>query len=85
MRLTQPWQIIRQDRANIHRYGRADPQDGWDSFFASQANREIAEHMLARARMNPSAAAAIVNGEVLVSVEVWGYGGVGDFLVVTVY
>ena len=32
-RLRQPWQIIRQDRANYHRFGTGDPQDQWDSFF----------------------------------------------------
>jgi hypothetical protein len=83
-RLTQPWQIIRQDRANFHRFGRADPQDGWDSFFVSQENREIAEQMLAEGQMDLSVADAIVGGEVMVHVEIWGSGGVGDYISVTV-
>lgn len=84
-RLTAPWQIIRQDRANFHRYGRADPQDQWDSFFGSQTNREIAERMVAQGRISSSVAAAIVSNEVMVHVEVWGYGDVGQYVAVSVY
>ena len=32
-RLTLPWQIIRQDRANYHAYRRRDRGDQGDSFF----------------------------------------------------
>lgn len=83
-RLTQPWQVIQQDRANMHRFGRADPQDQRDGYFASPANRASAERMFLRGRVDPGVAAAIVNGEVMVHVEVWGQGGSGDFLTVTV-
>ena len=73
-RLTEPWQIIRQDRANYHRYGRADPQDEWDSFFDDFTNRARAEQMLANGYMSPQARDAIVNGAALVRVELWGHG-----------
>ncbi len=78
VRLTEPWQIIRQDRANFHRYGIRDPQDEWDSFFASIDNRAAAEQMLMNGYIEPSARNAIVNGEVLVRVFViTGPGDVG--------
>ena len=44
-RLTQPWQIIRQDRANFHQYGIRDNDDQSDSFFADPANRQSLEVM----------------------------------------
>ena len=31
-RLSEPWQIIRQDRANYHRFGTSQPGDEGDSF-----------------------------------------------------
>ena len=33
-RLTEPWQIIRQDRANYHRFRVRDPGDEGDIFFS---------------------------------------------------
>ncbi|URK87628.1 hypothetical protein LP421_06780 [Rhizobium sp. RCAM05350] len=44
--LTEPWQVIRQDRANYHRYGVSQPGDEGDGFFASAKNREKAERMI---------------------------------------
>ena len=32
-RLTTPWAVIRQDRANVHRFGVVDHLDQSDSFF----------------------------------------------------
>jgi len=83
-RLTQPWQIIRQDRANYHRFGRADPGDEWDSFFASANNRERMERMLMQGQISPRAARAIVGGGVLINVQIFGRGSVGNSIRVTV-
>ncbi|MEM1386180.1 MAG: hypothetical protein AAF748_02605 [Pseudomonadota bacterium] len=38
-RLTNFCAIIQQDRANYHRFGVADPADGWDPFFQDRAAR----------------------------------------------
>ena len=38
-RLTQPWQIIRQDRANFHRFNLRDDWDDWDELFDNANNR----------------------------------------------
>lgn len=83
-RLTQPWQIIRQDRANYHRFGRSDPGDQWDSFFASANNRERMERMLMQGQISPRAARAIVGGGVLINVQIFGRGSVGNSIRVTV-
>ena len=84
-RLTEPWQIIRQDRANFHRYGTGDPQDGWDSFFGNFNNRARAEQMLLNGYISPQARNAIVNGQVMVQVEIWGQGGTGTSIRVDVF
>lgn len=39
--LTEIRQILRQDRANLHRFGRPDPYDEWDGFFGSADNRAV--------------------------------------------
>ena len=83
-RLTEPWQVIRQDRANYHRFGERDPLDEWDSFFASIDNRAAAERMLANGYISPAARASIVNGEALVTVEIWGRGTTGTAIRVDV-
>lgn len=84
VRLTQPWQIIRQDRANFHRFGRADEGDQWDSFFASATNRARMESMLRRGSISARAASAIVNREVWVRVQILGHGRTGTAVRVTV-
>jgi hypothetical protein len=33
--------VLQQDRANYHRFGRADPQDQGDAYFADRANRAM--------------------------------------------
>ena len=84
-RLTHAWQIIRQDRANFHRYGVRDPLDEGDSFFGSIENRAIAERMLRRGRISRGLARRIVRENVVVRVEIWGRGTTGTSLRVYVY
>lgn len=82
-RLTQPWQVIRQDRANVHRFGVRQPGDEMDSFFASARNRERAERMIRNGVIERSAARALLNGDVRIHVEIWR-GGNGDYINVSV-
>lgn len=83
-RLTQPWQIIRQDRANFHHFGESDEWDSEDSFFASLNNRAIAERMLQNGQISSSAAQSIVDGNVIIVVEIYGENGFGEYLHVSV-
>ena len=69
-RLTTPAAIIRQDRANFHRYNAADPEDEGDTFFANAKNRDILEKLLERGRTTGDAYRAVVNGTPLVAVSV---------------
>ncbi len=82
-RLTQPWQVIRQDRANVHRFGIRQPGDDVDGFFASARNRDLAERMIRNGRIERSAARSLLRGDVHIEVEVWRGPG-GDYLNVTV-
>jgi len=82
-RLTSAAAIIRQDRANFHRFGRGDPGDEGDRFFASIDNRAALERMLERGRASPAAINAIVNRTPLIRVDIYR-GGDGPFIRVTV-
>ncbi|MBB2835961.1 UNVERIFIED_ORG: hypothetical protein GGD51_006149 [Rhizobium esperanzae] len=83
-RLTQPWQIIRQDRANFHQYGVRDRDDQSDSFFADPANRQALEQMLRNGSMTRDAANMIVRGNVWIDVDIYGGQGTGRWIDVTV-
>lgn len=83
-RLTQPWQIIRQDRANYHQFHRRDRGDESDSFFADAANRQALETMLRNGTMTSEAADMIVNGDVWIDVSIYGSQGRGRWIDVTV-
>ena len=70
-RLTTAAAIIRQDRANYHKYGLRDPEDEGDSYFASAENRARLEALIARGSVTPRAARAILNGTPLIIVTVF--------------
>lgn len=78
-RLTSPAAIIRQDRANFHRFGVRDPDDEGDSFFSSQENRALMERLIERGRISASARKRIVNGTPYVTVEIYAGPG-GDYV-----
>ncbi len=83
-RLSQPWQILRQDRANYHKFGISQQGDEWDSFFGSVENRAIMERMVMSGSIESAAARRIIQGGSTVLVRVYGRGGIGDSVVVTV-
>jgi len=82
-RLTSAAAIIRQDRANFHRFGIRDPEDQDDAFFADEANRAALEQMLDRGHADPGVIARIVNDTVPVRVDIYR-GPRGPFIRVTV-
>ena len=84
-RLQEPWQVLRQDRANFHRFGISQPGDEWDPFFGNIDNRAAMERMVRNGRINPAAARAVVNGGAMVQVEIYGRGNTGRSVSVTVY
>jgi hypothetical protein len=78
-RLTSAAAIIRQDRANFHRYGIKDPQDEGGTFFADEGNRAALEQMIERGRADPGVLSRIVNGTPLIRVDIYR-GADGPFV-----
>ena len=83
-RLKRAWQILRQDRANFHRFNRPDREDQYDSFFADPKNRENAERIIMRDPIPSPIENAIVRGDVLVNIKIWGEGNTGYHITVDV-
>ena len=71
VRLDNAPAVIRQDRANFHRFGRADPEDEADGFFHLPENRAKMEAMLRAGSITPSASRRIVNGTPLIEVLIF--------------
>jgi Bacterial SH3 domain len=82
-RLTSAAAIIRQDRANFHLFGRGDPQDEGDSFFADEGKRQALETMLDRGKAAPGVISRIVNGTATIHVDIYR-GASGPFIRVSV-
>lgn len=83
VRLTSPAVIIRQDRANFHKFRVRDGEDETDSYFQSAGNRDLLQRLLDRGRTTPSAYRRIVDGEPLIRVSVYRRVG-GDYVNVEV-
>jgi hypothetical protein len=63
--------IIRQDRANYHKFNKKDPDDQSDIFFAKRKNRKLFEQMLGRGTLNKAAQNAILSGNPLIQVSIY--------------
>lgn len=66
--LTEPEQIIRQDRANFHRGLHRDPDDEGDPVFGNPGNREKLEALAKQASLPADLAKAIVSEELVIEV-----------------
>ncbi len=83
-RLKSAAAIIRQDRANYHKFGLRDKGDEGDQFFASAHNREILERLLSRGTSSPGALARIVNGTPTILVKIYRTDSGEDYINVTI-
>ncbi|WP_232796425.1 hypothetical protein [Roseovarius salinarum] len=84
MRLSEPWQVLRQDRANFHRFGISQPGDEWDPLFGSIDNRAALEQLVMRGSIDPAARRNLMQGGATVFVRVYGSGGQAQRVDVTV-
>ena len=65
-------QMVRQDRANWHKFGSGDAEDQGDDFFGTTAARARLEKLLLRnGAIDRATQRAIVNGQPVVEVEVY--------------
>lgn len=83
-RLTSAAAIIRQDRANYHRFGLRDPEDEDDRFFASASNRAIMERLLENGEASGDVIDSIVNGTPRIRVDIFRRADGGNFIRVRV-
>jgi hypothetical protein len=83
-RLREPWQIVRQDRANYYKFGIRQRGDEPDSFFSSVKNRAKAERMLRTGTITHEARRLLLQGDCAVNVKVYRDRN-GDYLEITVY
>lgn len=83
-RLTEPWQVLRQDRANYHKYKIRQRGDEGDPFFSDVNNRAAMEQMVMAGSIEAQAARDLLRGGATVYVTIFGHGGRGDYVNVTV-
>lgn len=83
-RLTKAWQIIRQDRANYHRFGRVQNGDEGDNYFDNIDNRALLETMVRRGSLSWETEQAIKNGQVRVFIDIYGEGRILKYVNVSV-
>ena len=70
--LSSAAQMVRQDRANWHKFHRRDSDDQGDPWFRSDGSRADLQRMLERGgAMSSSTRRAIINGEPLIEVDVY--------------
>ena len=82
-RLREPWQIIRQDRANYYKFGIRQRGDEPDEFFASVENRAKAERMIRDGTITREARRLLLQGDCMINVKVYRDDD-GDYLEITV-
>jgi hypothetical protein len=82
-RLTTAAAIIRQDRANFHKFGIQDEGDENDNYFDNVNNRSILERLLNEGTSDPGVLRTIVDREVSIHVDVYRGEHRGDYVIVT--
>ena len=82
-RLTTAAAIIRQDRANFHKFGIQDDQDESDNYFDNVNNRAVLERMISDGDSAPGVLSRIVGSNVMIHVDIYRSNHHGDYVVVT--
>ena len=70
-RLNSVAAIIRQDRANFHKFGIRDPEDQGDRFFSDKGNRARLESMLNQGYVSQETKNLIINGSPIIIVNIY--------------
>ncbi|MDD1606388.1 MAG: hypothetical protein LUP96_06810 [Methylococcaceae bacterium] len=70
-RLKSAADIIRQDRANYHKFNIRDGEDQGDSFFGDKDNRERIPAMLKKGSLDKATQKSILNGTPVVLVNIY--------------
>ncbi|MBC7282299.1 hypothetical protein [Hoeflea sp.] len=70
-RLTDAASILRQDRANFHRFGKADPDDLGDASFATAEARARMPAMIDKGKLDPAVAREINQGNPVICTDIF--------------
>ncbi|MGD1885590.1 MAG: hypothetical protein ACFB01_00360 [Cohaesibacteraceae bacterium] len=70
-RLDSAAAILRQDRANVHRFNLADDEDETDTYFTTPEARRGFERLMSRGLVRSDTRTAIINGSPLVRVRAY--------------
>jgi hypothetical protein len=70
-KLTTVAEIIRQDRANYHKFNLADSEDTADNFFEDAKQRERIPSMLKKGHIDKAVANSILHGTPVVTVSIY--------------
>jgi hypothetical protein len=70
-KLTTVAEIIRQDRANYHKFNLADNEDTADNFFEDAKHRERIPSMLKKGYIEKAVANSILHGTPVVTVSIY--------------
>jgi hypothetical protein len=84
-RLSAPWQVVRQDRANFHRFGIRQPGDEWDPVFDDVDDRALMERYIRDGHISAQAAADIMRGGATIVVYIHASVQQGQWLEIDVY
>lgn len=83
-RLTDFGAILQQDRANLHRFGKPDAQDGWDPVFGDAANRGRIPQIWQTAPGAEYIVDWVLSGQPrFLLIQVYGYGTTPQVIVVS--
>lgn len=85
LRLRDPGQILRQERANFHRYGISQAGDAWDAWFGDMANRATLERSIQQGGLAPAERNLVLQGDAWVQMDVFGWGNRVAYVRATVY
>lgn len=75
VRLMEPAQVLRQERANYHRFGISQYGDEWDPLFGNINNRAVLENTIRNSYIPPHIRDMILRGGATIHVDVWGTNG----------
>lgn len=84
-RHTEAWQVLREDRLNFHSRDVRQDADTSDPIFDEAAARERIEMMVANGNLTEESARKIVDGNVLVAVDIYTRDDEPERLDVSVY
>ncbi|MGP1355296.1 hypothetical protein [Roseicyclus sp.] len=83
VRLGDFGQILQQDRANFHRFGRRDDLDQWDPVFGDASQRARIPQIWSVAQGSEYIPGWVLSGQTrYVHVQIYGTGGVPSYILV---